>query len=68
VLGFVAALAAAQYQAGRHVEAVGFDRRAIQQRFELTKGLRIHTGIDEARAALAQLYRAQYSLYVRANG
>jgi tetratricopeptide (TPR) repeat protein len=57
-----AALAAAHYQAGRYAEAVGFGRKAIQQRFELTNGHRIYvaslaqTGrIDDARAALARL-------------
>jgi len=57
-----AALAAAHYQAGRYADAVGFGRRAIQQRFELTNGHRIYVAslaqagrIDEARAALARL-------------
>jgi tetratricopeptide (TPR) repeat protein len=57
-----AALAAAHYQADRYAEAVGFGRKAIQQRFELTNGHRIYVAslaqagwIDEARAALAQL-------------
>jgi len=57
-----AALAAAHYQAGRYPEAVGFGRKAIQQRFELTNGHRIYIvslaqagRIDEARAALARL-------------
>jgi TolB-like protein/Tfp pilus assembly protein PilF len=57
-----AALAAAHYQAGRYAEAVGFGRKAIQQRFELTNGHRIYVAslaqagrIDEARAALARL-------------
>jgi TolB-like protein/Flp pilus assembly protein TadD len=57
-----AALAAAHYQADRYGEAVGFGRKAIQQRFELTNGHRIYTAslaqagqIDEARAALARL-------------
>src|SRR3984957_9463998 len=59
---FNAALAAAHYQAGRYAEAVGFGRKAIQQRFELTNGHRIYVAslaqagrIDEARAALARL-------------
>ena len=57
-----AALAAAHYQAGRYTEAVGFGRKAIQQRFELTNGHRIYVAslaqagrIDEAAAALARL-------------
>ena len=57
-----AALAAAHYQAGRYADAVGFGRKAVQQRFELTNGHRIYVAslaqagrIDEARAALAQL-------------
>jgi TolB-like protein/Tfp pilus assembly protein PilF len=57
-----AALAAAHYQAGRYEEAVGFGRKAIQQRLELTNGHRIYVAslaqagrIDEARAALARL-------------
>jgi tetratricopeptide (TPR) repeat protein len=57
-----AALAAAHYQAGRYAEAVGFGRKAIQQRFELTNGHRIYVAslaqagrIDDARAALARL-------------
>ncbi|WP_157863410.1 tetratricopeptide repeat protein, partial [Bradyrhizobium tropiciagri] len=57
-----AALAAAHYQAGRYAVAVGFGRKAIQQRFELTNGHRIYVAslalagrMDEARAALAQL-------------
>lgn len=57
-----AALAAAHYQAGRYADAVGFGRKAIQQRFELTNGHRIYVAslaqagrIDEARAALARL-------------
>ncbi|SHN85554.1 TolB amino-terminal domain-containing protein [Bradyrhizobium erythrophlei] len=57
-----AALAAAHYQAGRYVEAVGFGRKAIQQRFELTNGHRIYVAslaqagqIDDARSALARL-------------
>ena len=57
-----AALAAAHYQASRYVEAVGFGRKAIQQRFELTNGHRIYVAslaqagrIDDARSALARL-------------
>jgi TolB-like protein/Flp pilus assembly protein TadD len=57
-----AALAAAHYQAGRYAEAVGFGRKAIQQRFELTNGHRIYVAslaqagrIDDARSALARL-------------
>jgi TolB-like protein/Tfp pilus assembly protein PilF len=57
-----AALAAAHYQAGRYAEAIGFGRKAIQQRFELTNGHRIYVAslaqagrIDEARTALARL-------------
>ena len=57
-----AALAAAHYQAGRYADAVGFGRKAVQQRFELTNGHRIYVAslaqagrIDEARAALARL-------------
>ena len=57
-----AALAAAHYQAGRYADAVGFGRKAIQQRFELTNGHRIYVAslaqagrIDEARTALARL-------------
>ncbi|OKO69740.1 hypothetical protein AC628_32480 [Bradyrhizobium sp. NAS96.2] len=57
-----AALAAAHYQAGRYAVAVGFGRKAIQQRFELTNGHRIYVAslalagrMDEARAALARL-------------
>ncbi|MES5487253.1 winged helix-turn-helix domain-containing tetratricopeptide repeat protein [Bradyrhizobium sp. INPA03-11B] len=57
-----AALAAAHYQAGRYAEAIGFGRKAIQQRFELTNGHRIYVAslaqagrIDEARASLARL-------------
>jgi TolB-like protein/Flp pilus assembly protein TadD len=57
-----AALAAAHYQAGRYAEAIGFGRKAIQQRFELTNGHRIYVAslaqagqIDDARSALARL-------------
>jgi tetratricopeptide (TPR) repeat protein len=57
-----AALAAAHYQAGRYEQAVGFGRKAIQQRFELTNGHRIYVAslaqagrIDEARVALTRL-------------
>jgi TolB-like protein/Flp pilus assembly protein TadD len=57
-----AALAAAHYQASRYAEAVGFGRKAIQQRFELTNGHRIYVAslaqagrIDDARSALARL-------------
>ena len=57
-----AALAAAHYQAGRYVEAVGIARKAIRQRFELTNGHRIYVAslaqaglLEEARAALARL-------------
>jgi len=59
-----AALAAAHYQAGRYAEAIGFGRKAIQQRFELTNGHRIYVAslaqagrIDEARTALARLQK-----------
>jgi TolB-like protein/Flp pilus assembly protein TadD len=57
-----AALAAAHYQASRYAEAIGFGRKAIQQRFELTNGHRIYVAslaqagrIDDARSALARL-------------
>jgi TolB-like protein/Tfp pilus assembly protein PilF len=57
-----ASLAAAHYHAGRYAQAVGFGRKAIQQRFELSIGHRIYVAslaqagrIDEARAALARL-------------
>ncbi|HLX15903.1 MAG TPA: winged helix-turn-helix domain-containing tetratricopeptide repeat protein [Bradyrhizobium sp.] len=57
-----AALAAAHYQASRYAEAIGFGRKAIQQRFELTNGHRIYVAslaqagrIDDARVALARL-------------
>ena len=57
-----AALAAAHYQAGRYAEAIGFGRKAIQQRFELTNGHRIYVAslaqagrIEDARTALARL-------------
>jgi tetratricopeptide (TPR) repeat protein len=55
-------LAAAHYQAGRYTEAIGFGRKAMQQRFALTNGHRIYVAclaqagqLDEARAALARL-------------
>jgi TolB-like protein/Flp pilus assembly protein TadD len=57
-----AALAAAHYQAGRYAQAVGYGRKAIQQRFELTNGHRIYVAslaqagrVEEARAALTRL-------------
>jgi tetratricopeptide (TPR) repeat protein len=57
-----AALGFAHYVAGRYTQAVGFGRKAIQQRFELTNGHRIYIvslaqagRIEEARAALARL-------------
>ena len=60
------ALAAAHYLAGRYLEAVGFARKAMQQRFSLTNGHRIYIAslaqagqIDEARAALARLQELQ---------
>jgi len=50
------------YQAGRYAQAVGFGRKAIQQRFELTNGHRIYIAslaqagrLEEARAALTRL-------------
>jgi TolB-like protein/class 3 adenylate cyclase/Tfp pilus assembly protein PilF len=59
---FNTALAAAHYQAGRYTEAVGFARRASQQREGLMAGNRILIAslaqagqIDEARAALQRL-------------
>ena len=63
---FNAHLAAAYYLAGRYTEAVGFGRKAIQQRSGLTSGHRIYVAslaqagqIDEAHAALARLQELQ---------
>jgi adenylate cyclase len=59
---FNVGLAGAHYLAGRYLEAVGFARKAMQQRFALTNGHRIYVAclaqagqLDEARAALARL-------------
>ena len=59
-------LAAAHYLAGRYTEAVGFARKAMQQRSGLTNAHRIYVAslaqagqIDEARAALARLMELQ---------
>jgi len=59
---FNVGLAAAHYQAGRYIEAVGIARKAMQQRFGLANGHRVYVAslaqagkMDEARAALARL-------------
>jgi tetratricopeptide (TPR) repeat protein len=59
---FNVSLAAAHYQAGRYIEAVGVARKAMQQRFGVANGHRVYVAslaqagkIDEARAALARL-------------
>lgn len=63
---FYTGLGAAHYLAGRYAEAVGFGRKAIQQRFQITVGHRPYIvslaqagRIDEARAALARLKELQ---------
>lgn len=68
---FNVALAAAHYLAGRYTEAIGFGRKALQQRFGLTGGHRIYIAslaqagqIDEARAALARLKEIQPDLSI----
>jgi TolB-like protein/Tfp pilus assembly protein PilF len=59
---FNVGLAVAHYLAGRYTEAVGFGRKALQQRHGMTAGHRIYVAslaqagqIDEARSALARL-------------
>jgi adenylate cyclase len=59
-------LAAAHYVAGRYTEAVGFGRKALQQRDGMTGGHRIYCAslaqagqIDEARVALRRLKELQ---------
>jgi len=59
---FNVALAAAHYCAGNYTDAVGFARKALQQRPGLAAGNRVYVAslaqagqIDEARAALARL-------------
>jgi adenylate cyclase len=63
---FNVGLAAAHYLAGRFSEAVGFGRKALQQRDGMTAGHRIYCAslaqagqIDEARAALMRLRELQ---------
>ena len=63
---FNVGLAAAHYLAGRYSEAVGFGRKALQQRDGMTGGHRIYCAslaqagqIDEARAALTRLKELQ---------
>jgi adenylate cyclase len=59
---FYVGLAVAHYLAGRYTEAVGFGRKALQERKGMTAGHRIYVAslaqagqIDEARSALARL-------------
>jgi TolB-like protein/Flp pilus assembly protein TadD len=59
---FNVALAAAHYHVGNYTDAVGFARKALQQRPGLAAGNRVYVAslaqagqIDEARAALARL-------------
>jgi TolB-like protein/class 3 adenylate cyclase/Flp pilus assembly protein TadD len=59
---FNTAIAAAHYLAGRYQEAVGFGRKAFQQRTQFTSGHRIYVAslaqagqVEEAREALARL-------------
>jgi tetratricopeptide (TPR) repeat protein len=63
---FNVGLAVAHYLAGRYSEAIGFGRRALQQRDGMTGGHRIYCAslaqagqIDEAHAALARLKELQ---------
>ena len=63
---FYGGLAVAHYLAGHYAEAVGFGRKALQQRDGMTSGHRIYcaslaqTGqIDEARTAIARLKELQ---------
>ncbi len=63
---FNVGLAVAHYLAGRYNEAVGFARKALQQRYEILGGHRIYVAslaqagrIDEARAALARMKEIQ---------
>ncbi|MBI2748512.1 MAG: adenylate/guanylate cyclase domain-containing protein [Burkholderiales bacterium] len=63
---FNVGLAVAHYLAGRYSEAIGFGRRALQQRDGMTGGHRIYCAslaqagqIDEARAALKRLKELQ---------
>lgn len=59
---FNVGLAAAHYLAGRYTEAIGFGRKAIQQRHGFTGGHRIYVAslaqagqVEAARAALAHM-------------
>jgi adenylate cyclase len=68
---FNVALAAAHYLEGRFTEAVGFGRKATQQRPELSGGHRIYVAslaqagqIDEARVALQRLKELQPSISI----
>jgi TolB-like protein/class 3 adenylate cyclase/Flp pilus assembly protein TadD len=63
---FNAHLAAAHYLAGRYTEAVGFSRKALQQRSGLTNAHRIYIAslaqagqLDDARTALSRLQELQ---------
>jgi adenylate cyclase len=68
---FNVGLAGAHYLAGRYTEAVGFGRKALQQRDGMTAGHRIYCAslalagqIDEARAALQRLKELQPNISV----
>jgi tetratricopeptide (TPR) repeat protein len=68
---FNVALAAAHYLEGRFAEAVGFGRKATQQRPELSGGHRVYVAslaqagqIDEARVALQRLKELQPSISI----
>lgn len=68
---FNAGMAVAHYLAGRYAEAVGFGRKAVQQRDGITAGHRIYTAslaqagqIEEACAALQRLRELQPNVSV----
>jgi TolB-like protein len=68
---FYVGLAAANYLADRYTDAIGFGRKAVQQRYGFTGGHRIYVAslaqagqMDEARAALARLKELQPNLSV----
>lgn len=68
---FNTGIAVAHYLSGRFAEAVGFGRKALQQRSGFTAGNRIYVAslaqagqIDEARAALARLKKMHPDLSI----
>jgi tetratricopeptide (TPR) repeat protein len=68
---FIGGLAIVHYMSGRFAEAVGFARKALQQRSGFTAGNRIYVAslaqagqMDEARAVLARLKEANPELCI----